>query len=140
MKNKVILLLILLLLVCSCKKNDSLSRVKMQSGDHIILQKENLYGTWNLINIFIYDKDISIHSYSKEGTVTFDNNYMNICIENKCNKLPYLVENNNIKIENDGNFPSNDISVFLQEFNEPQLLLSYSINELKYTYVYKFKN
>ena len=55
-------------------------------------------------------------------------------------KLPYLVENNNIKIENDGNFPSNDISVFLQEFNEPQLLLSYSINELKYTYVYKFKN
>lgn len=112
----------------------------MQSGDHIILQKENLYGTWSLINIFIYDKDISIHSYSKEGTVTFDNNYMNICIENKCNKLPYLVENNNIKIENDGNFPSNDISVFLQEFNEPQLLLSYSINELKYTYVYKFKN
>ena len=48
--------------------------------------------------------------------------------------------NNNIKVENDGSLPSEDISVVLKEQDIPLLSLSYSINSLKYTYIYELEN
>ena len=63
-----------------------------------------------------------------------------LCIENECSKLNYNVENNNIKVENDGSLPSEDISVVLKEQDIPLLSLSYSINSLKYTYIYELEN
>lgn len=140
MKIKVISLITMLLLICSCQKNDSLKRVKMESSDNIILQKENLYGKWKLINISIFDRDVMVHSYLKEGNVSFDENYINICIQNECSKLNYKVENNNLKIDNDGSLPTDDISITLQELNTPILSLSYSINEIKYTFFYELEN
>ena len=50
------------------------------------------------------------------------------------------MENNNIKVETDGSLPSEDISVVLKEQDIPLLSLSYSINSLKYTYIYELEN
>lgn len=140
MKIKVISLLTILLLICSCQKNNSLERKKLESSDNITIQKDNLYGKWKLKNISIFDRDVLIHSYTKTGDVSFEENYLTICIENECSKLNYNVENNNIKVENDGSLPSDDISVVLKEQGIPLLSLSYSINELKYTYIYELEN
>ena len=140
MKIKVISLLTILLLICSCQKNNSLKRTKLESSDNITIQKENLYGKWKLQNISIFDRNVLIHSFTKTGNVSFEENYLTICIENECSKLNYNVENNNIKVENDGSLPSEDISVVLKEQDIPLLSLSYSINELKYTYIYELEN
>lgn len=139
MKVKVVSLITMLLLLCSCQSNNSLERVKMENKDNITLQKENLYGKWKLTNILIYDRDLLIHSYSEVGSVSFDEKYFNICIDNNCSKLNYKIENNNILIVNDGKIPSEYIDVSLLEQNSPVLSLSYSINELKHTYVYELE-
>lgn len=140
MKIKVISLLTILLLICSCQKNNFLERTKLESTDNINIQNKNLYGKWKLQNISIFDKNVLIHSYTKTGDVSFEENYLTICIENECSKLNYNVENNNIKVENDGSLPSEDISVVLKEQDIPLLSLSYSINSLKYTYIYELEN
>lgn len=140
MKIKIITLLTILLLICSCQKNSSLERVKIGNDGNIILQKENLYGKWKLQNISIFDRDLLIHTYSRIGNISFDDNYLNICIEDKCSKLPYKIENNNLKVDNDGSIPTENISAILNELDKPILSLSYSINELKYTYVYELEN
>ena len=140
MKIKVISLLTILLLICSCQKNNSLERTKLEGTDNINIQSRNLYGKWKLQNTSIFDKNVLIHSYTKTGDVSFEENYLTICIENECSKLNYNVENNNIKVENDGSLPSEDISVVLKEQDIPLLSLSYSINSLKYTYIYELEN
>ena len=140
MKIKVISLLTILLLIISCQKNNSLERTKLESTDNINIQNKNLYGKWKLQNISIFDKNVLIHSYTKTGDVSFEENYLTICIENECSKLNYNVENNNIKVENDGSLPSEGISVVLKEQDIPLLSLSYSINSLKYTYIYELEN
>ena len=140
MKIKVISLLTILLLICSCQKNNYLEITKLEITDNINIQSKNLYGKWKLQNISIFDKNVLIHSYTKTGDVSFEENYLTICIENECSKLNYNVENNNIKVENDGSLPSEDISVVLKEQDIPLLSLSYSINSLKYTYIYELEN
>lgn len=93
MKIKIISLLTVLLLICSCQSKESkLERVKLESKDNITLVKQNLYGTWSILETSIYDKDVLVHYYSTKGSITFDAENMNFCIDDKCSKAHYEIE------------------------------------------------
>lgn len=133
MKIKIISLLTVLLLICSCQSKESkLERVKLESKDNITLVKQNLYGTWSILETGIYDKDVLVHYYSTKGSITFDAENMNFCIDDKCSKVHYEIEDNSIKIADGEDFPLTNISVMLMEAEDPMLYLFYPMDGLKY--------
>lgn len=136
MMKKILLFFILLVGLCSCSLVNKNKRTKISVESQ--LKKENLYGTWKLKNISVYDKTIEVYSIERIGSVNFNEDEVKYCIEDNCKIIKYNIENNKIIYDKNTDFYE-EMSVIIEEKNIPTLNLIYQENGLEVinSYVYE---
>lgn len=104
--KKNIIILALCLFTCACGANEPskeiLKREKYTNKEQI--NKENIYGCWNVSSLDVYRNEKLIYDSKQHGTINFLQNKLEYCYyyennKSKCINLNYEIDGNFLKIE-----------------------------------------
>lgn len=141
-----LVIIMMLLFTTGCKQKENLSnltrKVYTPTEKDYNIQKENLYGCWQIDTYDIYDGENVLFEIKNNITFNFSKDELVSCNYNEdkkeeCNKFDYSIDNNNLILKSKTDEDNEKTySIFLEDYNEKTAYMTLSFikegNEHRY--------